>query len=412
MARVILIICLLASGGSPARATVWPAIRGEFTGELVVRSPGNFPPLRWTLRASPDADRNLAELTVTAPGLALAAVVAGPDADGRLAWRVTAGELELATWWRRLADHAGVTGLPADLMSSGTVNFSGAGNWRDGAVTGRMQAAIALGAIGSETQGWEIPAFAATTEVAYADEAVLVQSLTIHAATATLLGMTLQQLELKAEGDEHQRLLITSAGVDALGGRIALQPFAVDPLNPVIDTTAEMAGVSLAQLAALVPEALKEASGQVSGRVDVKWSASLGPKTGTGMLKVTPESPANFRLAATPGFLTQNAPERIQWLPDGLGALARWLSLENPAYETLRRIELGEMPLQVEDLSIELYPDGPDGPRSAAVTVTARPADGAVVEKVTFAINVAGPLDQVLRLGTSDGVTLDFGTKP
>ena len=410
MGRVILIICLLVSGGPVAWAAPWPMIRGEMSGELVMNGPGSFPPLRWTLKAEPELAGNAAQLTVTAPGLQLEAITAGPDSAGVLTWRVTAGELDLATWWRRLADHAGVAGLPADLACRGTVRLSGEGTWRDGVATGRLEAAIANGAIGSEAQNWNVPAFTATAEVALVDEAVLVQTLTVDAATATVLGVTLRQIELKAAGDEQQRLLITSAGVDALGGRITLKPFAVDPLNPVIDTTAEMVGVSLSQLAALVPEALKEASGQVSGRVDVKWSASLGPKTGTGALKVTPESPANFRLAATPGFLTQHAPERIQVLPDWLGALAHWLSLENPAYETLHRIEMGEMALQVEDLSIELYPDGPQGPRSAAVAVTARPADGTVVEKVTFAINVAGPLDQVLRLGTSGGVKLDFGS--
>lgn len=412
MGRLILILCLLAGGGPVARAAPWPWLQGELSGELIVNGPGGFPPLRWTLRAQPDARGNTAQLKVTAPGLQVEALVVGPDAGGGFAWRVTEGEVDLAPWWRRLAQSAGVEGMPADLTLSGTVKLGGEGTWRGDGWAGRLQASIANGAAVSEAQNWSVPGFEAAVALAGSGESLIVQSLTLRAAEATALDVALRNLELTAEGDAPNRLLITSAGVDALGGRIALKPFAVDPLNPVIETTAEMAGVSLAQLADLVPQALKEASGQVSGRVEVKWSASLGPKTGAGALTVTPDSSANFRLAATPGFLTQHAPERIQLLPDKLGALARWLSLENPAYETLRRIELGEMPLQVEDLSIELYPDGPAGPRSAAVRVTARPADGSVVDKVTFAVNVSGPLDQVLKLGTSDGATLSFGTKP
>lgn len=392
-------------------AAPWPLIRGELSGELMVRGPGDFPPLKWTLSGQPGPDGNASKLTVSAPGLKMEAIASGPDADGALTWRVTEGELDLAQWERRLARHAGVEGLPSDLTVTGTVTFGGEGTWRDGEWEGRLHASI-TGAMGSETQNWNVPGFEGSAELMRRGNDLLVQLLRVRAPEARVLGVELHNLGLEATGDEPHRLQVTAVGVDALGGRVRLRPFTVDPLSPVIATTAEMVEVSLAELAELVPEALKEASGQVSGRMEVTWSASVGPKTGAGSLTVTPGSPANFRLASTPGFLTQHAPERIQLLPDKMGALSRWLSLNNPAFETLRRIEMGEMPLQVEDLSIVLYPDGPDGPRSAAVRVTARPTDGSVVDKVTFAINVSGPLDQVLKLGTSEGVSFNFGTKP
>jgi len=393
-------------------AAPWPLIRGELSGELIVRGPGDFPPLKWTLRATPYMDGNASTLIVSAPGLKLEAITTGPDVNGVLAWRVTKGELDLAQWERRLARHAGVEGLPADLTVTGTATFGGEGTWRDGEWEGRLHTSI-TGAMGSETQNWSVPGFEASAELLRRGKDLLVQSLRVRAPEAMVLGVALHNLGLEATGDEPDRLQVTAVGVDALGGRVRLRPFTVDPLNPVIATTAEMVEVSLAELAELVPEALKEASGQVSGSMELTWSASLGPKTGAGSLTVTQGNPANFRLADSPGFLTQHAPERIQLLPDKMGALARWLSLNNPAYETLRRIEMGEMPLQVEDLSIVLYPDGPDGPRSAAVRVTARPTTaGSVVDKVTFAINVSGPLDQVLKLGTSEGVSFNFGTKP
>ncbi|MCC6415969.1 MAG: YdbH domain-containing protein [Opitutaceae bacterium] len=332
----------------------------------------------------------------------------GPDEGGSMQWRIEDGELDLGPWWRRLINQAGVGGLPADLALTGVAKLSGGGVWRDGQSQGGLRVEMVDGAASSAMQNWIVPSFRIAAQFARQGEGFVAQSLVLHAAEASVAGVVLRNLSLDAVGDEQGRLVVRAAGVDALGGRIALKPFTVDPLNPEIETTAELAGVALSQLAALVPEALREASGQVSGRVEVKWSATLGPRVGTGALTVTPESPAKFRLAATPGFLTQHAPERISLVPETWGALARWLSFENPAYDTLRRIELGELPLKVEELSVALYPDGPGGPRSAAVRVTARPMAGSVVDQVTFAINIAGPLDQVLRLGASDRVKLKF----
>jgi hypothetical protein len=69
----------------------------------------------------------------------------------------------------------------------------------------------------------------------------------------------------------------------------------------------------------------------------------------------------------------------------------------------LQRIELGQVPLAVESLDFQLYPDGAGGSRSAQVRVVARTTEaGDVVEKVTFTVNVSGPLDQVLRLGMDE----------
>ena len=106
-----------------------------------------------------------------------------------------------------------------------------------------------------------------------------------------------------------------------------------------------------------------------------------------------------MRLTASPGFLTGKMPLRIQFLPPWLGPLARWVAIDNPAYDMLHRIEMGETWLTIERLRVQLYPDGPNGARSAVVDIAARPAGGGVVDRVTFAVNVFGPLSQVVRLG-------------
>jgi len=169
-------------------------------------------------------------------------------------------------------------------------------------------------------------------------------------------------------------------------------------------------GVALSELAKLVPTTLAGAQGRVDGRVAMRWTPAAGLALGKGELHVSSDASASLRLAPEPGFLTGRVPRRIALLPAWLGPVARWFSPENPAYETLSKIEQGELPLAVEALEIELYPDGPDAPRTAHVMLAASPPEGSAVKRVRFNINVAGPLDQVIRLGLSDRLQLDFGT--
>ena len=61
-------------------------------------------------------------------------------------------------------------------------------------------------------------------------------------------------------------------------------------------------------------------------------------------------------------------------MPAIMGSLARWLALNNPAFDTLKRVEMGEMPLTVDKLNLAIYPDGPDGAVSARISVSARPS--------------------------------------
>jgi len=201
----------------------------------------------------------------------------------------------------------------------------------------------------------------------------------------------------------------------ALGGRVSLRPFEIDLRNAEavsVAAIAELHGLALEQLATFIPEAVHEASGRVSGEIRLSWSAASGLQIGAGALRIDADAEdAQLRLVSMPGFLTQHTAPRFTWMPASFGRLARWLALDNPAYDTLAEIEEGAQPLHVESLHVALYPDGPDGPRSAVVSLIARPLSGAVVKQLRFDINVSGPLDQVLRLGASDSVRLNFGAQ-
>jgi len=235
------------------------------------------------------------------------------------------------------------------------------------------------------------------------------------ASEVTLPGFVLGDLRLEVFGDLARKVATVSVvEFTALGGRVSLRPFEVDLGNAdaiSVEAIAELHRLALDQLAAFVPKAVREASGRVDGEVRLSWSAERGLELGAGTLRIDADAQAQLRLTAMPSFLTQHTTPRFTWMPASFGRLARWLALDNPAYATLAEIEEGTQPLHVESLHVELYPDGPDGPRSAAVSLVARPVSGAVVKQLRFDINVSGPLDQVLRLGASDSVRLNFGSQ-
>jgi|GEM_PF-744676 len=235
-----------------------------------------------------------------------------------------------------------------------------------------------------------------------------------RAAELPLPELELSDLRIEAEVDLARNLArVSVAEFTALGGRVSLRPFEIDLGNAdaiSVEAIAELHGLALDQLAVFVPEAVREARGGVSGEVSLSWSAASGLQVGSGALRIDADAEdAQLRLAAMPGFLTQHTTPRFVWMPASLGRLARWLALDNPAYDTLEEIEEGTQPLHIESLHVSLYPDGLGGPRSAAVSLVARPISGAVVKQLRFDINVSGPLDQVLRLSASDSLRINFG---
>jgi hypothetical protein len=407
-------LLLLAPGSMPARPALLPPLQGELTGRLALRGFAGAPGLDWRLQAQPLADgRTRAQVRVTAPGLS-AELELTVSADAKtVAWQLKQGQLDLSVWWRPLAARAGLGGgLPEDLAIAGAVNLRGAGQWSDAGVAGTIEIDAAGTGLGSTAQNWSVPACTLGARVELTPAGLVWRALRLRAPKATVAGLALTDMAVEATGDAPQRMKVTRAGVAVLGGTVTLHPVALDWAHPPLDAMVELHDLALHELAAFVPEALSGAQGRMNGQVELQWSAAEGLRPRGGRLVMAPDAPARLRLAASPGFLTRHVPARIVWLPGWLGGLARRWALDNPAYDTLRRIELGRLPLVVETLQAELYPDGPGGARSAAVQVAARPADDRVVERVTFAVNVSGPLNAVLRLGTDKRVHLQLGLKP
>jgi len=412
MRFVSFIICLTLFGPSLGAFTL-PPLTGDLSGRLVLQSWGKLPDIDWQIRARPtNTGENQLMAELNAHGLKGVMDLQLAQKEGTISWQIRSAEIDLSIWGPPLAANFGGTSVPADILVTGLLKFSGSGTLNGSDLAGNLIATLADGSAHSVQQNWNLNRLDLEAKVDLASGGALLQSLQLHVNEANAVGMTATEIAVYAAGDPQHRLLIQQAELSMLGGRINLRPFMLDLGNPVIDTTAHLDGVDMSALAAFVPEALSEAKGRVSGRIAVRWSSKLGIQPGDGLLTVSPDTPASIRLTSTPGFLTQHTTERIQFLPDSFGRFGKWLSVENPAYDTLRRIELGELPLVVEKLRVELYPDGPSGPRSATAVVQARPADGSAVGLVSFQVNVSGPLDEVLKLGTNDKVKFRVDTKP
>ena len=402
----------LVCGGLQAAAPRWPAIDGDFSGVLRLDALGHAAPLAWHTHLQTTAEGPpIVDLEVTSHGLALHAHLTLPTSDAPGTWRLSEGMIELETWLPVALARAGGAALPPDLAATGAVRVAGEGTWRDTDVSGRVTVAMENATAGSTAQNWSGTGLAIAAELVLAKNLPTVHALRIGGETMRAAGLTLRRIAIEAAGDPGGRLEVRRAEVEMLGGRVALAPFTFDPAAPSIDTTAEFIGVGLGEIATLAPQALAEAHGELGGRVAVRWSGPAGAEPGAGTLQVGTGTLATVRLAAKPGFLTQSVPVRFNLIGESLGSLSRLLSLENPAYDTLRRIELGELPLVVDALEVKLYPDGPDGAVSARVELSGHPAEAnSAVGVVSFSVNVAGPLSQVLQLGLQKNASMSVSS--
>lgn len=392
-----------------------PPLSGEVAGSVTLPKIPGLPPFAWRVQARPVPGASLAfDVTASAPGLAGQIAVTLPVGDAAGEWRLAQGKVDVADWWRHAAGQTGPgsKAIPADLTASGALAIDGAGQWRGSEFSGRLHVVLNSGSVASIAQKWNIGGAAVDVDLEIFPASVKMRALQVRLESLQLASLTVHNVVIEATGLEDGRLAVKRAEIEAFGGRIAFAPFTFDPAAPTVKSLAQFTNVALGDVAVLIPQALDEAHGRVAGRIAIDWSLQTGFGPGDGSLVVSQAEPATVRLASSPGLLTGRAPPRIEFLPKFMGPLQKWASFENPAYSMLRRIELGEAPLAIDGMTLKLFPDGPSGARSLSLELTARPTGGGdVIEKVTFEVNIAGPLDQVLRLGLDDRASIHVNSK-
>lgn len=402
--RVALALLLVSATAAGAKAMdgPLPAVDGELAGNLFAKVLPGAPALRWTIAVRAEASGKRALVaTAEGPGSRLRLRAELGDVTGGGTWTIEEGAIDVAPWWPALAPMLG--DAAKDAVATGAIELGGGGELRRGVPAGVVTFALRDGRLHHPEKGWTLEGIALQGRFLVEVEHGTVRSdgpfeLTLKTITTTQFGA--RNLLVRALLEDLNSLTVREARIEIAGGDVTVDPCTV-PLAPLaLDLTLRMTNVGLQDVAALVPASLTESRGRINGTVRVKWSEAAGVQIGDGLLELGTTEPAMMRLAPTPGFLTDRVPQRFELLPAWLGPVARWFRPENPAYADMRDIELGRMELRVESLSIHLTPEGDAEGRTARVRLKARPArPNGSVDEVSFEVNVAGPLAQVLRMG-------------
>jgi hypothetical protein len=324
-------------------------------------------------------------------------------------WQLTEGELDLATWFPAAAEQTG--DALQGLSVAGTVKISGGGAVRAGEASGNVQVTMRDGRIGNAGGGWSLEGVTMTGEFTLEAPGFRVKSakpLELTAGTITTSRFGARNVSLRGVLNEDRTLSLGEARIEIAGGEVTLDPTTV-ALSPfAVEATLHIVNVGLQDIAALVPASLSSAHGRIDGTLRLGWLGAKGLHLGNGNLNLSNSELATVQLAPAPGFLTRSMPKRFEPLPTWTGPLGRWLSADNPVYTAMEEIELGRAPLAVESLSVQLTPDGDELGRTATVRMVARPATaGAAVKTVNIDVNVAGPLDSLLKLGMNEQFSVE-----
>jgi hypothetical protein len=379
-----------------------PPIDGELSGDLALQALATAPPLHWSMKVRTDKPRErVVELDVTAPGVQVH-LNALLDPFGNGTWQVNGTDLALGEWWSVLKPF--LSGKIAEGSAEGILSVNGRGTLQSGALAGAMGLEMREGAFHDAGNTWSVTGVTLAAHLAELPAIATREPVrvTFHEITASGIALRDGAVEFLIEPDRTVRIL--GARGNLMNGRIELSPFAIRPRQSRVTTTLHFESVELSGMARFLPSVLAEATGPVSGQVEVSWDLNEGLKLANGSLQPRPLESASIKLAPSPGFLTSRLPERVRekidLLPTWLGPIRKLFMPKNPAYETLRAIEMGEMALEVKTLVVEVNPEGDVSGRTARVVVMARPtAAGSAVDSVRFEINVSGPLADLVRLG-------------
>jgi hypothetical protein len=132
----------------------------------------------------------------------------------------------------------------------------------------------------------------------------------------------------------------------------------------------------------LLPPVVSEARGKLDGTMTLTRDAK-GVQIGAGRLTLRPGEKAELRLMPVPGLLGGTLPPNV-----------------TKYYTGLADLEQGKVPLKADQLEITFTPEGDAEGRTATVHVAGGPVDPRLRAPVDLTVNVRGPLEWLVKLGT------------
>lgn len=401
---------LMLATGAWAQLDPLPPVAAKLS---AVFQPGpDWPAVPFQLTATPlrppDAGGWHVQVEANLPGgPVLIQAELAPDAESAR-WVLPGQRWPLAAWRDLL-----IKQLPElrDWEFQGELEVSGRGEWSDGAVGGELALRMTLPRVaGALAAGLEANGVEVVATVTVADNGPTAITATLAVSTLKVADgqVELRDVAAKLSSEDGQRWRIADFVASLWSGEVSADGFTYDPEAPAVVTTVHIDGVDAAALAPFLSSVIADVSGRLDGSMLVRWSPGEGLVPGRGRLSLAAAASNQLHLAAQPGLLTSRLPPRIDVLPAWLGPLARWAAVENPAYAPLAEIELGRAAVQVDELALDLYPDGPDGARSLRLEVAGRPVASTAIGTVRFTVNVTGPLQELIELGLNEKARVSF----
>ncbi|MBP7141761.1 MAG: YdbH domain-containing protein [Opitutaceae bacterium] len=359
--------------------------------------------------------QRIIEASIEGIGISLQGHLSLEPTPGTGRWMLDSATLDLQPWFTPLTEALRLRDTIGDLEISGELNAEGSGTVTHGNLGGRLRVSLSEGTMASDARALRLSGITLAGVFGGPSPLRSIGFSSLSFLEGIFSGVTVHRGHVDFAITENHELLIRSAHVEVLGGSIEVREEKF-PLEAVllgdVGATVHLSNLNLAEIRALIPDVIAEARGRVSGEIRVGWKPGEGFRLGDGRFQMERPESVEIRLTPQPGFLTSHTPERLTLLPAWTGALQKWFSPRNPAHETLRQIEMGLMSLQVETLSAEMHPAGDALGRSATVRISARPAVPSAVDRIDFEVNVSGPLDDVIKLGMNQKISIRNGNAP
>lgn len=378
-------------------------------GELV---PWSTPQLKvdWKL-AMKQSGEGRKKLTFSAAAKDAALSASGsiaPNSDV-VQWQVNEGKIQLGTWFGAIAQR--YFPKASDTSVAGFLSITGSGTSSKALAeyTGALALTLVGASFGNPTDAWSLSQVTGKIELVRLPNLQSAPRQRIEFASGTIGQIELKHGQVEFTIESSSRIQVHVLSLETLGGRISVEPFAIDLEKGAASARVTVDGVDLGQLRAYLPKSLSDAQGKLDGHVQLNWSSAAGLKFGAGDLRLRKNAPASIRLAPAPGFLSSRVPAEFRLLPDWrwLGPLSRAFTSKVPAHDALVSIEMGNEALIVESVEADLNPAETTNDSTARVVIIARPRSTDVVKRVRLSVNVSGPLADVVRFGL-DG-RLSFG---
>lgn len=300
------------------------------------------------------------------------------DAAAEGEWRVTKGAVNLAAW----SGPAISRFAPAAAGSvGGQVQITAAGTLRGGEVGGGAEFTVEGGSYENPVKKLSVTGLSAKVRIAdlRAARSEPGQVLTWESGSFDQLAIGAGSVRFRLEGNAVH---IEEARVAVLGGELSVPRASVAFDATSYSVAARLTGAQLGAMLPLLPPLLASARGSLDGRVELRSDAE-GIRIESAHLALRNGETAELRFLPTPGIISGQLPPTVRKYYPGLVAL-----------------ETGGIPLRADRLELMMSEAGDERGRTAVVALEGGPADPALRAPLVINVNVRGPLDQVVALGT------------